>query len=690
MTTGDLKNNLRKLVSELKQVHFPQNELDLKGIAQGIPKAFLPALHHVFLDYSISLAQYFSSKEYELYGKTDLRFLETVYKVLRDEFGYKPHVTKEQFLTIGFAERKIISLCDILKLLRGKHEEMNPKSSKSDKKKGKSTQLISGENTAKEISSRKSTTASSDYFPGPLPVNTDMKSFQSNKQAMEAGFGLKEPLVTRMIADEDLNFEGTVNHSSERGSACSDKDSDQLRKSTNSTDNSVPSNLIIKTTHDERRFGVKFPVSRNAEIRSNLSRQPAVNILNRGEPNLPGESQVKAVTWEESNLLRQPQVKTVTWEDEVKDSQVGQTVASEDSLPLSNEPVAPVSVPARIHSIPFSGTLPAYYPTEMGSLTAAMRGMLHAIPHPVSMTTAPIPSPDLMLTPVVKGIQREAIPLSGSQKESDLHNVPFASANHPCTRVVRHSKSLDTVTGELGVAPLGAHTGAEVFVLRQQVQELQEKYDSMVLLNNEMSARVVLLESRMKLLEEACEKKYSCDYKTLSHTNTKDISRQDDHVVVSGFNACSDKDLVQQFSTDTSANGTNTESVVKHNSTSRKLFKETATLAASGDQQVKEPTPIIIDLTSEKYDNEADGDDSENFEHAADKGKCDHDSSFSDKDDSLIFSPLPSASKLSGVFTDSSTKNTVVNVHKRLQETRELLARTNRDFAAKFNRYQIE
>lgn len=686
MTTGDLKNNLRKLVSELKQVHFPQSELDLKGIAQGIPKAFLPALHHVFLDYSISLAQYFSFKEYELYGKTDLRFLETVYKVLRDEFGYKPHVTKEQFLTIGFAERKIISLCDILKLLRGKHEEMNPKSSKSDKKKGKSAQLPSGESTAKEnSSSRKSTTASSDYFPGPLPVNTNMKSFQSNKQAMEAGLGLKEPLVTRMIADEDMNFGGTVNHSSERGSACSHKDSDQLRKSTNSTDNSVPSNLITRTTHDERRFGVKFPVSRNAEIRSNLSRQPAVNTLNRGEANLPRECQVKTVPWEESRR----EVKTVTWEDEVKDSQVGQTGTSEDSPPLCSEPVAPVSVPTRIHSFSYSGTSPAHYPTEMESLTAAMRGMHHAIPHPVSMTMPPIPSPDLMLTPVVKGSQREAIPLSGSQKESDLHNVPFSSANGPCTRVVRHSNSLDTVTGELGVAPLnlGAHTGAEVTVLRQQVQELQEKYDNMVLLNNEMSARVVLLESRMKLLEEACEKKYSCNNKSLSPTNSKDISRQDDHIVVSGFNACSEKDLVQQFSADTSANGTNTEAVVKHNSTSRKLFTETATLPASGDQQVKEPTPIIIDLKSGKYDNVADSDDSENFEHAADKGKYDHDSLFSDKDDSLICSPLPSASKLSGVFTDSSTKNTVVNVHKRLQETRELLARTNRDFAAKFNRY---
>ena len=689
MTTGDLKNNLRKLVSELKQVHYPQSDLDLKGIAQGIPKAFLPVLHHVFLDYSISLAQYFAFKEYELYGKTDLRFLEAVYKVLRDEFCYKPQVTKEQFLTIGFAERKIISLCEILKLLRGKHDGLNSKtvkSSKSEKTKGKgcqSSQLTSGVNTTREALS----SISSDYFPGPLPVDTDMKSFHSNKEAMGAGLGLKEPLVTRIIADGGPNFEGNIKPCSEKGgTAGSHVNSEQLRKSSSLADNSVPSNLVVKTTCDEDRFGVKFPVSRNSEIRSNLSRQPQVNTVTSGESNLP----------------RKPQVRTVTWEDQVIESQGRQTDASEDiphALPLSCGPAAPVSVPVRIHSVPSSGTSPAYYPMELET-TVGMKTIPHTIPAPVSMTTAPMPSPDLMLTPIVKSTQREAIPLSSSLKETDLYSAQVSDDNFPCTRVVRHSNSLDVVSSGGDVhSNLNTEAETQVHLLKQQVADLQEKFDSMVLLNNEMSARVVLLESKMKLLEEACEKKSCCTYNcrsSPSKNNKENTSKQDDRVVVSGFNVQGGRDSSEKFSTHVSTkfngpdfignHGTNHKSVqLKFNPTSRKLFTETIVSPASENHEEKDDSPS----TSEKSDGvDSDGiENHTNMEHTADKSKT---ASLSEQDASIIISPLPSVSKIAGVFADSSTKNTVVNVHKRLQETRELLARTNRDFAAKFNHYQIE
>ena len=678
MTTGDLKNNLRKLVSELKQVDYPQSELDLKGIAQGIPKAFLPALHHVFLDYSILLAQHFASKEYELYGKTDLRFLEAVYKVLRDEFGYKPQVTKEQFLTIGFAERKIISLCEILKLLREKHDELKPKSSKSEKKKGKSSQHTSfSGSTAKEMSSVN--TASSDYFPGPLPVDTDMKSFQSNKEAMEAGLGLKEPLVTRMKAVETPNIEGNIKACSEKQAATGSlTNSEQLRKTSNSVDDSVPSNFVVKTTCDEARFGVKFPVSRNSEIRSNLCRHPQVNTVF------------------ESSLPKQPQIKTVTWEDQVIELQDRQTQtgrAVPHALPLSHEPVAPVSILAKTHEIPYSGRSPAYHPMELET-TVGMKTMPHTIPTPVSMMTAPMPSPDLMLTPIVKSSQREVIPLSSLHEESDFYSAPVGNVNLPSTRVVRHSNSLETVSsGNAAHSSSNMGAEAEFYFLRQQVQELQQKFDFMVLLNNEMSARVVLLESRMKLLEEACEKK-SCNCKSPSPSNNKETtSRQDDRIVVSGFNV--DKGSVEQFSTAAATSGNinnhdeNLKSGFKHNSTSRKLFKETVTLPDNGDHEVKVLSHDTSPFISEKSDEEeSDGTENNcNTEHTADKSKS---VSLSDRDDNIIIRPIPSVSKLSKVFSDSSTKNTVMNVHKRLQETRELLARTNRDFAAKFNSYQIE
>ena len=630
MTTGDLKNNLRKLVSELKQIHYPQSELDIKGVAQGIPKAFLPIVHHVFLDYSISLAQYFASKEYELYGKTDLRFMETVYKVLRDEFGYKPQLTREQFLTIGFAERKIIVLCEVVKLLREKHDELTPKGGKSEKKKAK---LVSDNNGTTKECSDKVISTHSDRFPGPLPKDTDMKSFRCNEEAMKAGLGLKEPLVTRMFVDGDPSI--CTGPSGKAGS---------------SVNNLVPSNLV------------SFPVSQNSEIRPYLSRQY--------------------------------HVKRVTWGDQLNEPQIRQSEQSEKvsvAHPVCNEAVKPISVPATIHSIPFAKTSPAYFPLQTETTSSAGVIQPHTIPSPVSMTAAPMPSADLMLTPTVKNTHHQAIPLSISRNENDLQGNSFSNGTLPCTRVVRHSNLIEP--SDSHVTDSSSSAEAQVYVLKQQVQELQEKFDSMVLSNNEMSARVVLLESKMKLVEEASENKSCCNCGSPLPKEDKKNESQPDKIVVSGFNVHSEKNSGKESFGNSlkcistkhiGETGNNYDkgpkSMLKNNSTSRKLFTKTAT-SVGHDHTVKDSSCHVSPTYSEKSDGPSDDDGSD--------GKSKSTSS-SEQDASVVISPFPSVSKLSRVFANSATKNTVVNVHKRLQETRELLARTNRDFATKFNHYQDE
>lgn len=682
MATGDLRNNLRKLVFELKQIHYPHCELDLHSVAQGIPKAFLPVLHHVFLDYSISLAQHFASKEYDLYGKTDLRFLETVYKILRDEFGYKPQVTKEQFLAIGFAERKIITVCAILKLLRGKHNDLRPQNSRSEKKRGK-LQVICEEDGNKENVKGKSNQCKPYYLPGPLPVGTDMRSFQSNKKAVEAGLGLREPLVTRMVADKDSNFEGNEKLSSEtEDPSCGKKDSEQLRPSSHDAKKSTPQNFVANNV--EKHFVIKNPVLRNADLRSMLfTRKHSAHVA----------------VMEESNAQGQSHVKSVTWDDEAKYPYDTETEGREeitDRASMSCEPIGPmsISVPASIHSIPDSAPLPSYYPVDMGTKVG-----MTTIPCPVSMTTAPMPSPELMLTPVVKGSQSETLPLSSCEKESQFQRdtvptcIPISGL--PQTQVVRHLNSIEAQC----VAPsnIGVQTKAEVFVLRQQVQELQEKLDSVLLSNNEMSARVVLLESRMKLLEEACQKKCSCDTQSLLLVQRKDKKpRQIDCTVVTGFNACADKDTGTSKSITPVSDGeirgfnANLKSVSKHNSTkcNRNLFTETGQSTTRGGSEDDEASQNDLTFISEKSDEGSSCSDlgkTQGIEEAKTVSP-------GDKDDCIVVSPLPSISKLSGVFKDSSSTvlNTVVNVHKRLEETRDLLVKSNRNFAEKFSHHLPE
>jgi centrosomal protein CEP44 len=134
METGDLKNNLGKLLKLVRQMKLTTEDGSVPKFLSGDPKAYLPVLHQAFLHYSLPLSKWLAERGYELYGRNDLRFVESVYRVLRDVFSYKPPLTKEQFLSTGFAERKLIMSTRILELCRDKHNHITRSSVPKKKK----------------------------------------------------------------------------------------------------------------------------------------------------------------------------------------------------------------------------------------------------------------------------------------------------------------------------------------------------------------------------------------------------------------------------------------------------------------------------------------------------------------------------------------------------------------------------
>ena len=44
--------------------------------------------------------------------------------MMRNEFDYKPVLSVQQFLTMGFVERKMILVCDLIALCKNKHYEL--------------------------------------------------------------------------------------------------------------------------------------------------------------------------------------------------------------------------------------------------------------------------------------------------------------------------------------------------------------------------------------------------------------------------------------------------------------------------------------------------------------------------------------------------------------------------------------
>lgn len=113
MATGDLKNNLSRLESELKSIKYSKS-INSYGLAKGDAVCYLPLLHYILLEYSILLVTYFTDNNYDFYGKKDLKFIELLYSLLRNVFCYKPKITIQQFFSMGFAERKCLFVIDVI------------------------------------------------------------------------------------------------------------------------------------------------------------------------------------------------------------------------------------------------------------------------------------------------------------------------------------------------------------------------------------------------------------------------------------------------------------------------------------------------------------------------------------------------------------------------------------------------
>eukprot|EP00933_Yihiella_yeosuensis_P053406 TRINITY_DN5163_c0_g1_i3.p1 TRINITY_DN5163_c0_g1~~TRINITY_DN5163_c0_g1_i3.p1 ORF type:complete len:626 (+),score=131.23 TRINITY_DN5163_c0_g1_i3:105-1982(+) len=128
---GDIDANVERVRLQLRHMQYPVQQLDLQGLKAGRPVSFLPVLHFAVLDFSPPFAIFLSECGEELRSKSDLRFIEALYRVLREHLGYNPVLSVNQFFSQGFAERKVLLCQDILQAVLAKHEELTIAASKA-------------------------------------------------------------------------------------------------------------------------------------------------------------------------------------------------------------------------------------------------------------------------------------------------------------------------------------------------------------------------------------------------------------------------------------------------------------------------------------------------------------------------------------------------------------------------------
>ncbi|RVE75832.1 hypothetical protein OJAV_G00002840 [Oryzias javanicus] len=89
ISTGDVHSGLRKLESLLRVIRYAE-DVDYNKLSKGDPSAFLPIVSFTLTTFSPPFTEQLLTAGFELIGKTDLRFTDTLYKLLRDIFHYKP------------------------------------------------------------------------------------------------------------------------------------------------------------------------------------------------------------------------------------------------------------------------------------------------------------------------------------------------------------------------------------------------------------------------------------------------------------------------------------------------------------------------------------------------------------------------------------------------------------------------
>ncbi|KAM5264317.1 centrosomal protein of 44 kDa [Ctenodactylus gundi] len=185
MATGDLKRSLRKLEQVLRLLNYPK-EVDYVGLIKGDTAASLPIISYSLTSYSPYVTELLMQCNVELLGKNDLRFTDSVYKLLRDQFNYKPILSKKQFMQCGFAEWKIHIICDILNCVMKKHKELT------------GVDKTFSQQRKKIISANSESSSSSEKTPAePVGLDTTGRFMTSGK---------KKAVVIRHLYDTDVDI----------------------------------------------------------------------------------------------------------------------------------------------------------------------------------------------------------------------------------------------------------------------------------------------------------------------------------------------------------------------------------------------------------------------------------------------------------------------------------------------------
>ena len=290
--TGDLDGNLSRVKRELSRIRFPV-DFNAGAAREGNPTALLPALHYALLGFSRHVTSSLVEQGHDLQAKSDSRFVENSWRALRELFGYNPSMTPTQFLSPGFAERKLMLLHDTIELCKRRHNEharerRARESSEAVRKHGvPRVARIGGNNNggAKDDKADKNTSVQIARPSLAEPTHVSTEDFYEQSQV---------PITGRLVTRHEIS-RGPVPGSYARldtpsGGERSDDDDDDVRLSTDPGGTQV----VPENSCDGDEFEFAFRVARTkSSSTSRLSGvSPGVDAIEKLEQFAPTQAPV--------------------------------------------------------------------------------------------------------------------------------------------------------------------------------------------------------------------------------------------------------------------------------------------------------------------------------------------------------------------------------------------------------------
>ncbi|CEM23376.1 unnamed protein product [Vitrella brassicaformis CCMP3155] len=126
VTEGTLKQHMDTLKTHLRKINRESlTREQWMQLQEGVPAVYLSLLHYVVFEWSPYVPAYLLDQGYAFRAAADRKFIDNIYKLLREEFRYEPDLPLSLFFNTGAPLKKLQLLCRTIQHIMAKHHELH-------------------------------------------------------------------------------------------------------------------------------------------------------------------------------------------------------------------------------------------------------------------------------------------------------------------------------------------------------------------------------------------------------------------------------------------------------------------------------------------------------------------------------------------------------------------------------------